>query len=320
MERRHAAVVYNPVKSPLDRLRRAVDAEQLRQGWEESRWFPSSGEDAGRRAAEDALRGEPAVVIVAGGDGTLRAVAELAHEGSIPLALVPTGTGNLLARNLGLAVNDLERSVRVAFTGGIRAVDIAVADMELDGERSRHAFVVMAGIGLDAEMARDTNPVVKKRIGWLAYVTPIARSIIRNRQFHLRYRVDGGHARSTRAHTVIVGNCGMLTGNMLLIPAAVVDDGLLDVVMMRPGNGFGWAQIGTRLTLQGIAHRSRAGRRMFQRARALPALAYAQGRQFEVRFDTAHAIELDGDDFGSITSARITVHPAGLRLVVPDRA
>lgn len=317
MQARHAAVVYNPVKVPLDRVRRAVEARERRHGWGESRWYETSSEDSGLRAAQEALAGDPAVVIVAGGDGTVRTVAEVVYESGTPLALLPAGTGNLLARNLGLTLNDIEGAVAAAFAGTTRAVDVAVAELEDEnGERRTHTFLVMAGIGLDAEMAENTNVLAKKRLGWLAYVTPIARSIIANRLFHLDYRIDGGHTRTARAHTVIVGNCGTLTGNMLLIPTAKVDDGQLDVVLLRPEGRFGWAGIGTRLTIQGVAHRSRFGQRILRLAPEHRALTYAQGRRFDVRFETAHGVELDGDSFGLILRARITVRPGALRVCI----
>lgn len=105
---------------------------------------------------------------------------------------------------------------------------------------------------------------------------------------------------------------------MLLIPTAKVDDGLLDVVMLRPKGRFGWAGIGTRLTLQGAAHRSRLGRRMIRLAPDLQALAYAQGRRFEAHFETPHGIELDGDSFGLVVRARITVRPGALQICIGD--
>lgn len=319
MQRSHAAVVYNPVRISLDRVRAVVEHEEARHGWGPTRWYPTRSEDSGRGAVAAAVAGEPSVVIVAGGDGTVRMTAEAIGETRVPVALLPSGTGNLLARNLGLPLNDIERSIRAAFGGVTRSIDVGIADLEHEDEtRSRHHFLVMAGIGLDAEMAAGTSALAKKRLGWLAYVRPIARSVLANRQFRLRYRIDEGPTRSTRAHTVIVGNCGTLTGNMLLLPGAVVDDGLLDVVMLRPQGRFGWARIGTRLTVQGIAHRSRFGRRMLQRAPTIRALAYAQGRQFDVRFDVPHRIELDGDDTGLITGARITVRPGALQICVPD--
>ncbi|XPP27768.1 MAG: diacylglycerol/lipid kinase family protein [Leucobacter sp.] len=316
MRFKHAAVVYNPLKIRIDLVRRAVADEERRRGWGRSRWYETSGEDSGRSAAEAALAGRPAMVMVVGGDGTVRTVVEAVYEHRIPIALLPSGTGNLLARNLGIPLGDVEACVAIAFAGSIRAIDIGLAEIEHeDGRRSEHVFLVMAGIGLDAEMAEHTSALAKKHLGWLAYISPIARSVLANRLFHLDYRVDHGRVRSTTAHTIIVGNCGTLTGNMLLIPNAVVDDGLLDVVMMRPKGRFEWARIGTRLTVQGISRRSRLSRKMFQGAPDLRALAYAQGRQFEARFDTPHGIQLDGDGFGDVVRARISVLPGALNLL-----
>ncbi len=290
---------------------------ERRLEWAPTQWQETASDDGGRAAAEQAAAGGPAVVIVAGGDGTVRAAAEGLRDTGIPVALVPAGTGNLLARDLGTPLNDIPANVAAAFTGIDRMVDVGVAEVEdEDGVRSTHVFMVMAGIGLDARMAHDTSAIAKKRLGWFAYVTPIARSIIANRLFHLTYRIDGGRSRSTRAHTVIVGNCGTLTGNMLLIPAAVIDDGLLDVVIMRPGGRFGWARIGTRLTLQNAARRSRITRRWLSRSPEIHALGYVQGTQFEVRFEAPHAVELDGDPFGHVVRARISVGPGALRVRV----
>lgn len=307
--------MYNPTKAPLDRIRTAVAENERRMGWEPTRWYVTGRHDSGRAAAEQAAGGDPAVVIVAGGDGTVRAVAEVVRDTGIPIALVPSGTGNLLARDLGTPLNDIAASVSLAFSGVDRPVDVGVAELE-DEENARrtHVFMVMAGIGLDAQMAQNTSAIAKQRLGWLAYVTPIAQSIIANRLFHLTYRVDGGRSTSTRAHTVIVGNCGTLTGNMLLIPAAVIDDGFLDVVIMRPLGPFGWAQIGTRLTLQSAARRSRLTRRLLSRSPDLHALAYIQGRQFEGHFDVPHVIQLDGDSFGRVTRVRISVRPGALQV------
>lgn len=260
------------------------------------------------------------MVVIAGGDGTVRAVIEAMQGRGTPLGVIPAGTGNLLARNLGLELGDLGAAVRTAFRGATRDLDVATADLiDVDGDRTRRAFVVMAGIGLDAEMAETTSALAKRRLGWFAYVTPIARSIIANRQFHLRYRIDGGSTRSARAHTIIVGNCGTLAGNMLLLPTARVDDGLLDVVMMRPKRRFGWAGIWVRLILQGLARHSRHTERMMRSAVDLRSLAYAQGTRFDVRFDTPHDVELDGDGFGPIIAAQISIAPAALKIRVPAR-
>ena len=316
--RRVAAVVYNPVKVDLSALRAAVADEETRGGYGPTVWFETSSQDAGQKAARDALAADPSVVIVAGGDGTVRAVAGEVHSSGVSLALVPAGTGNLLARNLRLKLSDLKDSVHTAFAGSERLIDIAFAEFEReDHSTTRHAFLVMAGIGLDANMAVNTNSVLKKRVGWLAYTHPIAQSVIRNRQLPMRYRIDGSRVRSIRAHTVIVGNCGTLTANILLLPDAVVDDGLLDVIVLRPKGVGGWARIGTRLAIGGVLNRSKGGRLILQAAPAFEALQYVQARELVVRFETAEAIELDGDSFGDVMAARITILRRSLSVRVP---
>ncbi|MGP3535630.1 diacylglycerol/lipid kinase family protein [Microbacterium sp. RD1] len=314
-ERRHAAVVFHPRKAVLGRLRPAVAEEERLHGWGRTRWYETRSDDSGCSAAQQALEDGAAVVLVAGGDGTVRAVAEVIHGTGVAIAVIPAGTGNLLARELRTPLDDISACVSSAFSGAVRAVDVGVAELEDDtGARRTHVFVVMAGMGLDAEMAQNTHALAKKHLGWLAYITPIARSILVNRLFHLDYRVDGGRARSTRAHTVIVGNCGTLAGNMLLIPAAVIDDGLLDVVMMRPKGRWGWAGIGARLTLQGWARRSRFTGRLLEGSAELRSLAYAHGTRFEARFDTPHLLQLDGDSLGYVSRVRISIRPGALHV------
>ena len=97
-----AAVVVNPTKIDQARLRTVLDAEERAQGWAGSLWFVTSADDDGRAAARAARDAHPSVVLVAGGDGTLRVVAEELRGTGTPVALVPSGTGNLFARNLGL--------------------------------------------------------------------------------------------------------------------------------------------------------------------------------------------------------------------------
>lgn len=313
-----AAVVFNPTNVPIDPLREAVKSAENTNGWAPSLWFETGPADAGTAAAEAALAASPDVVLAAGGDGTVRAVAEVIHPTGIPLALLPSGTGNLLARNLRLTLNDLPRAVDSAFTGTDRAVDIAFAAFRLpDGTRKTRAFVVMAGIGLDAHMAGNTNNALKERIGWAAYADPIARSVLSGRRIHFHYRVDNGRTHTLSAHTVIVGNCGTITANILLLPDAVVDDGLLDVVVFRPRGPLGWAGIGSRLATNGVLNRSRLGRLLIRTRSESTALTYVQAGRFEARFDTAQELELDGDPVGAVTAVRLTVRHRGLTLRLP---
>jgi diacylglycerol kinase (ATP) len=315
-DRLRAAVVFNPVKVDARKLRLLVAAEEDRAGWAESSWHETSASDDGRLAARDAVATGPAVVMVAGGDGTLRVAAEEIAESGIPVALLPAGTGNLFARNLHLPLNNLALSVRTAFRGRDRHVDLGFATLDYgDGTTRRHAFLVMAGVGLDARMAAHTNPAVKKRFGWVAYSDPIARSVLGNRQFTLRYRLDDADEQSMKAHTVIVGNCGTLTAGMLLLPDAAVDDGFLDAVAFHPkGGGVGWTKIGYSLALNRFFHRTRFGRLLDVFLPTSKSLRYVTARRLAVRFDSPEELQLDGDPFGSVTSATLEVRHRGFTI------
>jgi len=313
-----AAVVCNPVNIDPVALRAAIDAEAERNGWGPSLWFETTAEDPGQKVAARALASNPAVLIVAGGDGTIRAVAEATHDRALPLAVLPTGTGNLLARNLKLPLGDVAQSVRTAFTGIDKPIDIAHAEFTREsGTTDSHVFLVMAGIGLDASMAANTNSQLKKRFGWLAYSDPIAKSVFANKQIGMHYRLDKDRIRTISAHTVIVGNCGTLTANILLLPDANIDDGLLDVVVLSPKGFGGWLRIGTRLAFHRFLHRTKGGQLVLQLAPTLRALRYAQARMLHVDFDTPQIVQLDGDDFGAVSSVSIAVQPGALTIRLP---
>lgn len=254
-----AAVIVNPTRVDLRRLRSAVRTEEELLGWRPSAWFETTADDPGASAARRALLQRPDLVIVVGGDGTIRAVTEHAIQTTTPIGIVPVGTGNLLARNLS-AMAPVESAVHTAFIGSKQTIDAGLTELHhSDLTMTRRLFLVMTGIGLDASMAADSTGAWKKRIGWLAYTDPISRSIIRNAQFPLRYQLDGSAERQTNAHTVIVGNCGTLTAGILLLPDARPDDGRLDVVLFRPKGFWQWTLIGSRLAVGWLLHRTRFG-------------------------------------------------------------
>jgi len=310
-------IIVNPVNTDVARLRTAVAGEEERSGWLPSVWFETTEHDAGQAVAGTALTHDPSLVIVAGGDGTIRAVVEGIRSQAIPVAVVPRGTGNLLARNLGLMAS-IEQAVHTAFAGQERPIDVGHVELTGDdGRTTTHLFLAMTGIGLDAQMATDTHPGLKKRIGWLAYAQPISRSVVKNAQFEMRYRIDGQRERSVRAHTVIVGNCGTLTAGLVLLPDAEPDDGLLDVVVLRPKGFWQWVRVGSRLGIGAILHRSRRGRVILAAAPGLRALQYVQARALTARFEQPQTIEIDGDSFGDVVGVTVTLAPQPVSVRVP---
>ena len=316
---RFAAVVYNPIKVDLDALKAAVDAAATEAGWAQSRWYETSEADPGVGGAKQAVEEGAEIVLAAGGDGTIRAVAEGLHKTGVPIALLPSGTGNLLARNLDLALDNLQDSVRAAFTGVDREVDLGVADLErADGGRSTHVFLVMAGLGLDAQMLANTDPELKKKVGWLAYVQGLAKSIRSGNYLRIRFRLDDEPARTLRVNTILIGNCGTLTGNVLLLPEAAIDDGVFDIVALRPEGLFGWLQIMVKIFWEnGVLRRSTVGRKILSMTKEVRTLRYMKGKQIVVRPERPQEFQLDGDPVGEITAVRATVDARALAVRIP---
>lgn len=318
-ERARIAVVVNPVKVDIDALRAAVADAEREAGWAPSLWLETSVDDPGQGRAGEAVAAGATAVIAAGGDGTVRAIAEGMLDSGIPLVLVPAGTGNLLARNLSLPIGRMAESVRLAVTGVDHAIDVGLAEItRADGAIETHAFVVMVGIGLDARMIAATNPELKKRVGWLAYVEATARIVRDVDAVRVRYTLDGSPERATTVHTLLIGNCGALPGGVLLLPEAEIDDGLLDVVAMRPRNLWGWMRVGYAVAWEnGVLQRSRLGRQIMAADKRVRALRYFQGRRMTLAFDRAEEFEIDGEAMGEVTAIAARVAPAALVVRVP---
>jgi diacylglycerol kinase family enzyme len=316
-DRGRAAVVFNPTKVDEAALRRAIDEEPAAKGWAPTLWIETTEEDPGRGQTEQAIAEGATLVMAAGGDGTVRAVVEGLAGTSVPLAILPAGTGNLLARNLDLTIDDLAESVRTAFAGSDRSIDVVRIDIRRPDETTaHHAFVVMAGLGLDAQMLTKTNEELKARVGWLAYAQAIVLALRDEHQLRLRFSLDGSRQRAVRAHTLIVGNCGTLTGNIELLPDAKVDDGLFDLVMMRPQDVLGWLQIvGKVFWENGVLRRTQVGRLFL--TKDVHALRYLTGKELRVRLSKPEEIELDGDTLGLATAIRTWVDPGALTVRMP---
>lgn len=314
-----AAVIYNPIKVDIDALRSAVTAAASDAGWAESTWYETSVEDVGQGVTRQALEDGADLIIAAGGDGTVRAVAEAARGSGTSVALLPSGTGNLLARNLDLTLDDMLHSVQVAFTGVNRDIDLGVIDIEReDRTRTRHVFVVMAGMGLDAKMIQNTDDDLKAKAGWAAYLKAIVASLRDPNELRLRFRLDDGKAKRATVHTVILGNCGSLPANVLLLPDAVVDDGLFDLMLMRPGGALGWIRVWWKVAwINGIVRRTQAGRAVAGDRHNDGDLHYQTGTRFTARLSRAEEIELDGDGFGRATAFNAWIEPGALSIRVP---
>ncbi len=320
----YAAVVYNPVKVDVDRVKAAVRTAAMHAGWREPLWFETTESEEGQSQTRQALEQGASLVVAAGGDGTVRAVAEALRGTAASLGILPSGTGNLLARNLDLPLTDLDEACTIAFAGDDRAIDIGLASISRpDGNNTEHAFLVMAGLGIDAAMIAHTRSTLKRRFGWLAYVDAAFRALPKTAKVRVGYALDGDEERSAHVSTILVANCGSLPGAIELIPDALLDDGKLDIAVLQPKSWLGWLFIWRRVSWENrVLRRTSLGRRIIRLTdRGRPAgrteLTYLRGGSVRLTVDSPEPFELDGDEFGDVLGIHFTVGHRELVVRVP---
>jgi diacylglycerol kinase family enzyme len=295
------AVVVNGarVRHPA-RLRSACQRTAAAAGWQPPLMLPTTARDAGAGQARAALQAGAALVAVVGGDGTVRACAEVLAGSGVPLAIIPAGSANLTARALDIPWR-LESALDVAFRGRNVAIDLGSADGQV--------FVAMAGIGLDAAVVGAAHGLAKRLAGWPAYALAAAGQVLRP-AVTFSVRLDGGEPLTRQARCVTAGNSGALPGGFAIMPQARLDDGRLDVVFLAPSGLLGWAYVGCRVAVG-------SGRDDLQ-------LERFQATVIEIRAEwpgsAALALprQLDGELISPSSSLSIHVLPGALLVRVPD--
>ncbi len=277
---RRLAVILNPIKvEDVGQFRATVSEMAKESGWSEPTWQYTTIEDPGTGMAERAAVSGADLVMVCGGDGTVREVcAELAGTG-IPVGIIPAGTGNLLARNLDVPLY-LRSAIDVALNGQDRAIDLVKVGG--DGIEDTH-FMVMAGMGFDAALMEGVNEDIKKKIGWVAYVVSGLKSLMFP-AIKVEIQIDDQEPSIHRARTVVVGNVGFLQAGMPLLPDATIDDGILDVVIIHPRQFLSWITVAMRVLAKSTIVDETLDRRTGSRVR------------IKAASDTPR--QLDGDSIG----------------------
>jgi diacylglycerol kinase (ATP) len=290
------AVVVNPSNiDDLAKLQAQITRVCAELGWAPPLWFPTTVEDPGGGQARAALAAGVDVVLACGGDGTVRHVAHVLAGSGTPLGLLPTGTANLLARNLAMVLGDMARATRIALSGSNRAVD--VGRVFIDDRAEEQVFLVMAGMGFDAAIMAGAPHELKARLGSLAYFVSGMRAL-RGPRASITLAVDGRIEPPRRVRMVVVGNCGKLLAGLVLMPAAKVDDGLLDVVTLGPRGIIGWLAVTAR-----VLTRRRHGHRIVQ---------HWQGRTVIISAESPQLAQLDGDPVGEVRGLRVHVDRGAL--------
>jgi YegS/Rv2252/BmrU family lipid kinase len=277
----------------LDELRTRITD----QGIDELLWAEVPKSRKAPKKLNEAIKAGVDLLIVWGGDGMVqRAVDALAQAkggSKIPLAIMPAGTGNLLANYLGVPI-DLEKAVDVAFHGDRHRIDLG----KINGEY----FGVMAGIGFDGAMIRDADRKMKDRLGKLAYVWTGLRHV-NGKAPQARITIDGAPWFDDEASCVLVGNVGTITGGIHAFDDAKPDDGWLDVGVA---------------TAQGAAEWARAlGTMAIGRSDRSPFVRMTRARKVDVTLHSKLEYELDGGARMPTKHLSVQVAPAAVKICVP---
>jgi diacylglycerol kinase (ATP) len=306
LTRQRVAVILNPIKAQSEEAKRLIQRGCLAAGWEDPVFFETTAEDPGHSQVAAALAYKPDVVLVGGGDGTVRVVAEALVRTNVAMGLIPLGTGNLLARNVDLDLNDLHANVNTALFGRQRYIDTARMGIENSrtGSASEHVFLVIAGIGMDAEILADTNAGLKKALGWLAY-TEAGMRHLPGRRKKVSISLDGSPEQVRNIRSVLFANCGLIPGGIDFIPQAMIDDGMLDVVVMSPRSALGWLLMYVKI--------------MFKHSGKLPVMTVYRSGRVVIKCPEPMAIQLDGDTAGEATRLTVQVEPRSLLIRVKSQ-
>jgi len=230
-------------------------------------------------------------IVAAGGDGTINEVVNGLAGTKATLGLLPIGTMNVFANELGLPVHDLELCWKVIRNDSTRTVDLPKANQKF--------FVQLAGVGLDAQVVKETSLQLKRNFGPLSYLISAAQIAARQPP---RLFIQSEDAPIQEGSFVLVGNGRFYGGPFPFFKHAVIDDGLLDVIVFK---SLGYLEIIK--YLQDV---------VFSSEIRVPEIEYFQTRRLRVESQQSVPVELDGEVVGNCP-VEFNLHERALRVLVP---
>ena len=317
---KRAAIIYFPGRIDRKKLEAAVGLTLSTLSWEPSLWLPTNPDETGGVQALRAVAQNATHILVAGGDGTVREVLDaLAREDikDVTVGIIPIGTGNALAKNLKLDINNLNAAVKRGLLGNRHPIDLVLAKVIWpNDDREEFYFAVMGGMGLDAKIMQKTNPALKKAIGWVAYFEGGIRALptLFEKMF---VTVDNREPRKLKLVSLLIGNAGWLPGNLSLMPDAKLDDGLLDVAAVGPRRFWNWIDFWGRVAFANENIRpNKIGRQLMDATANVKTLENLTGSRIRVQPERPVHLQLDGDVLGMVSEAEFTVVPRAITVRV----
>ena len=275
----------------LPELRR----ELARQGVEDPLWIEVPKSRYAPKQVKRARDEGAEILFVWGGDGTMQRCIDALAGSDTALAILPAGTANLLATNLGIP-QDIREAVAIGLRGERRKLDVGC----FDGEH----FAVMAGVGFDASMIQQADGTLKDRFGRVAYVWTGSQSL-RAKSFKAKIKVDGAPWYAGAASCILVGNVGRLFGGIEVFEDARPDDGRLELGVVNADGVVDWMRTLARTAI-GQAERS-------------PLVQATSATTINVKLNRKVLYEVDGGDRSKVKSFKISVRPGAITICLPAK-
>lgn len=292
MSRRRIAVIAHSGKTlggGLSELRRVL----ARNGETDLFWREVPKSRFAPKQVRKALKGGADLIFVWGGDGMVQRCIDVVAASDATVAIIPAGTANLLASNLGIP-KEIEAAVEIGLNGGRRRIDVG----RLNGER----FAVMAGVGFDARMIGDADGSLKDRFGRLAYIWTGAKNL-RMKPFKAAITVDGSPWYRGDASCILLGNVGKLFGGVEAFEDARPDDGMLELGVVSADGTRQWIQTIARVVVGDAGNAANA--------------RTTKARSVRIKLGRKVPYELDGGDRSKVRKLRIEIEPAAVEVCVP---
>lgn len=313
----HYAFVINPSKPGAAAVEKQIDDFFARRDLADPLILHTRIDKDGGQCAREALSLGADVVVAVGGDGTVRTAASALAGTNHAFGIVPIGTGNLFARNMDIPLGDVDAALRVAVSHGSRRVDMGrMTLLDSDEPTRRHGFLIIAGIGFDAQMIDETDPTLKKNIGWIAYFFGGVKHLL-GKKIKADITIERGDGSLTTSENVtfrsfMAGNCGQIPG-FSLMPEADYGDGLLDFELLDTSGGLiGWASLLGDVVHQTI--RQKPGQNPLSTGSTME---QTQGVRAEIRLAKPTLVEVDGDILGETRHIELSVDQRSLLVRVP---
>lgn len=304
-------VIVNPIRHQAEQASALLSQRMAEVGWPEPLILMTTEADPGDRQAREAIRFGADAVVVVGGDGTLRAVVhELVQPGivdrGILLGVIPLGTANLFARNVGLYPATIEQAVEHVVRLRARRLDVGQAIVTFradDGELNRsETFLVVCGLGRDARTVAKVPEGLKHTVGWVGYLTPAAMTMMAHR-LRMTIQIDDAEPHDVMAWSVLAVNLGLLPAGVHMTTGSRGDDGILETLIVRPDRPWHWARI--------------AAKGLWNLRHDVPGLTQVPARLVTVQPVRPQPLQLDGDVIEDVIRLQAGVREQALRVLVP---